>query len=595
MRILGHKAYENLGCHDIGDGKYHFAVWAPHAKAVSLVGDFNSWEQNQNPMKKNKNGIWDITIDSPKYGDVYKYAVTSEKGETVLKSDPFAFHSETGPATGSKVYKPLDFNWTDQKWLERRAKSKPQSEAICIYELHLGSWRVPEEAEFPWYREVAVQLSEYCNEMNYTHVEIMPVTEYPFEGSWGYQPTGYFAPTSRYGTPEDFQFFVNTLHEAGIGVIMDWVPAHFPKDEHGLVCFDGTPLFEGWDKKMAEHAHWGTMCFDYGNPNVRDFLVSSAMFFFEYYHIDGLRVDAVSSMLYLDYGREKGQYTPNEDGGNISYKAAEFLRELNTAVLSTYPGAITSAEESTAFPLVTAPPYDGGLGFTFKWDMGFMHDTLDYFSMDPLFRKGAHEKLSFSMMYAFSENFILPFSHDEVVHGKASMLNKMHGDYEQKFATLRSLFAYQYAHPGKKLNFMGSEFGQFIEWNNKQELDWMLLDYPSHSSLKSFVSELNLFYIKHSQLFEIDDSWDGFEWKSVDEREKSSIAFIRRNRAGKGVLCAFNFTPVEMTIHLPMPPRSRPRTLFSSNELRFGGTGEKAKYSKGMLTIPPLTAVFLTA
>lgn len=591
--ISDYRAYDIFGCHWSDTQSCRFAVWAPNAREVAVVGDFNGWDAGATPMNRDENGVWSVELAGIEKGEIYKYAVTSPTGELVLKADPFAFFAEVRPATASRVWDIEGYDWQDDQWMKKRAAKKPHSLPISIYELHVGSWRKSGEDE-PTYRELATQLAQYCVEMGFTHIEIMPVTEYPFDGSWGYQTTGYFAPTSRYGTPQDFMYFVETLHMAGIGVLMDWVPAHFPRDIHGLVNFDGTPIFEGGDERMAQHAEWGTMTFDYANPDVRKFLVSSAMIFFDKYHIDGLRVDAVSSMLYLDYGRKPGEFTPNKDGGHINLGAVEFLKELNTAILSTYPGAITAAEESTAFPLVTAPPYDGGLGFSFKWDMGFMHDTLEYFALDPLFRKGSHEKLSFSMVYAFSESFILAFSHDEVVHGKASMLGKMFGEYEQKFATLRALYGYQFAHPGKKLIFMGSEFGQFIEWNYKQELDWMLLEYPSHDGLREYVSQLNRFYKNHSQLFEIDGSWDGFEWKSVDERERSSIAFLRRNKAGKSLLCAFNFTPVEAEIHVSLPEKSRPRTLFSSNEERFGGDGEKARYSKGVLKIPPMCAVYMS-
>ena len=591
---MNHHAYNTLGCHPVENDIWRFAVWAPNAQTVSVAGDFNDWDNERSYLECMPDGVWTAELCGVKQGDIYKYCITSHNGESVLKADPFAFHAETGPATGSKVWDIEGFDWSDGGWMKKRASNKPHSEPMSIYELHLGSWKIPNGCQYPNYRDVAAELVTYCKEMCFTHVEIMPVTEYPYEGSWGYQTTGYFAPTSRYGTPEDFMYLVDVLHKAGIGIIMDWVPAHFPKDAHGLINFDGTPLFEGDDARMAAHPEWGTMIFNYANPEVRNFLVSSAVFFFDKYHIDGIRVDAVSSMLYLDYGRNHGDFTPNKDGGHINLGAVEFLKELNTAVLTEFPGAITTAEESTAYPLVTAPPYDGGLGFSFKWNMGFMHDTLDYFALDPLFRKGSHEKLTFSMVYAFSESFILPFSHDEVVHGKSSMLGKMFGEYEQKFAALRALYGFQFAHPGKKLTFMGSEFGQFIEWNYKHELDWMLLDYPSHTGMKEYVRELNRFYIKHKPMHEVDNSWDGFEWKSVDESEKSSIAFIRRDSNGKEILCAFNFTPVESTIYVSLPQGRSSRSLLSSNEERFGGTGEKPRYSKGQLKLPPMCAVYMT-
>jgi len=591
---MNHHAYNTLGCHPAEDNLWRFSVWAPNAQSVSIVGDFNEWDSHRSNLERMHDGVWSAVISGVKQGDIYKYCITAHNGDSFLKADPFAFHAETGPATGSKVWDIEGFDWNDEAWMKKRTSRKPHSEPISIYELHIGSWKLPNGCQYPNYRDIAEEIVTYCEEMCFTHVEIMPVTEYPYEGSWGYQTTGYFAPTSRYGTPQDFMCLVDALHKAGIGIIMDWVPAHFPKDAHGLMNFDGTPLFEGTDERMAAHPEWGTMIFNYANPEVKNFLVSSAVFFFDKYHIDGIRVDAVSSMLYLDYGRNHGDFTPNRDGGNINLGAVEFLKELNTAILTEFPGVITTAEESTAYPLVTAPTYDGGLGFSFKWDMGFMHDTLDYFSLDPLFRKGSHEKLTFSMVYAFSESFILPFSHDEVVHGKGSMLGKMFGEYEEKFAALRALYGYQFAHPGKKLTFMGSEFGQFIEWNYKRELDWMLLDYPSHTGMKGYVRELNRFYTRHKPLYEIDNSWDGFEWKSVDERERSSIAFVRRDSKGKGILCAFNFTPVESIIHVPLAKNSRPRALLSSNEERFGGTGEKPAYSKGQLKLPPMCAVYMT-
>ena len=569
-----YKAYDFLGCHREGDGCV-FRVWAPNARTVSVVGDFNRWDGGSAPMTRDLDGIWSAWLGGVQEGQIYKYAVTGPDGGTVLKSDPFAFHAETGPATGSKVWDISGFPWTDADWMNGRPAADPRRKPMNIYELHLGSWRKDDSEMWPNYRNIAPVLADYCREKGYTHVELLPVTEYPFEGSWGYQVTGYFAPTSRYGTPQDFMAFVDTLHSAGIGVIIDWVAAHFPRDAHGLARFDGTPLYEYADPRMGEHPEWGTLIFDYASPDVRGFLISSALFFLDTYHVDGLRCDAVSSMLYLDYGRQAGQWLPNRDGGNINYDAIDFWRQLNDAVLDRVPGAFTVAEESTAYPLITAPTRDGGLGFTFKWDMGFMHDTLDYFMMDPYFRSGNHSKLTFSMMYAFSEKYILAFSHDEVVHGKRSMLDKMYGTYEEKFSALRAFYGYQFAHPGKKLTFMGSEFGQFIEWDYKKQLDWFLLDYPSHNGIQRYTSELGRIYRSEPALYEIEDSWAGFGWLNPDDNDRSAIAFIRYP-AGEGypIVCVCNFTPVQYEDFLiGLPDAGRLKPLLTSDAKKFGGTG----------------------
>ena len=567
-------AYRTFGCHALpGAAGHRFAVWAPHAQRVALVGDFNGWDTAATPMDRLPDGTWVQTVDGLRDGALYKYAVTGADGQTVLKADPFAAHCETGPATASKVWAIEGYVWHDRSYLRRRAARDVYRAPMSIYEVHLGSWRRPETG-LPWYRSIADELADYCRTMHYTHVELLPVTEYPYEGSWGYQVTGYYAPTSRYGTPQDFMYFVDKLHRAGIGVIMDWVPAHFPKDAHGLARFDGTRLYECKDARMAEHPEWGTLIFDYAMPEVQSFLISSAMSFFDRYHIDGIRVDAVSSMLYLNYARRDGEWTPNRDGGSINLGAVAFLQKLNTAVLTAWPGCVTVAEESSAYPGVTKPPYDGGLGFSFKWDMGFMHDTLDYLELDPYFRKYHHDKLTFSMMYAFSENFILAFSHDEVVHGKKSMLDKMYGTYEQKFATLRALYGYQFAHPGKKLTFMGSEFGQFIEWNYKQGLDWLLLDYPMHKAMQRWCSALNACYRSNRTLWDIDDGWDGFTWLNVDDAERSAIAFLRTARNGRRLVCVCNFTPVRYDdFVIGLPKRGVLRELLSSDSEEFGGSG----------------------
>ena len=446
--------------------------------------------------------------------------------------------------------------------------------------MHLGAWRRGENNRFLSYTEIADQLIPYIQDMGYTHVEFLPVMEHPFDGSWGYQVTGYYAPTSRYGEPEDFRWMIDRFHRAGLGVIMDWVPAHFPKDENGLALFDGTPQFECKERRMAEHPEWGTLIFDYASDQVQSFLVSSACKFFDEFHIDGIRVDAVSSMLYLNYARREGEYTPNKDGGNINLGAVDFLRKLNRTVLTCYPGSITVAEESTAFPLITAPPDVGGLGFCFKWDMGFMHDTLDYMKLDPVFRRHNHDKLTFSMMYAFSENYVLAYSHDEVVHGKCSMLNKMSGLYGQKFDSLRALYGYQFAHPGKKLTFMGSEFGQFIEWNWQQELDWLLLAYPKHEQLRQYSKELNRVYRDTPALYGCDTGWDGFKWLNVDDRDRSAVAFMRMIPGqDEALVCVCNFTPVRYDgFVIGLPERGTLKEILSSDEERFGGGGVRNEH-----------------
>ena len=600
------RAYHALGCRYIPEcGMHRFAVWAPHAREVSVVGDFNGWDGYAHPMWRRDDEIWVTFIPGLKNGDIYKYRVVGEDWNTVLKADPFAFHAETGPATGSKIWDIEGYEWTDSDYMEKRRRKDSVHAPMSIYEMHMGSWRKKDGEVFPNYRRVADELVEYLKYMHYTHVELLPITEYPYDGSWGYQVTGFFAPTSRYGTPQDFMYFVDKLHSEGIGVIIDWVPAHFPRDEHGLRMFDGAPCYECSEQRMAEHPDWGTMIFDYSRPQVQSFLTSSAVFFFDKYHVDGIRVDAVSSMLYLDYGRKFGEWTPNKDGGNINLGAVDFLRKLNTAILTEYPGAITIAEESTAFPLVSRPPEVGGLGFMFKWDMGFMHDTLDYMALDPYFRSYNHSRLTFSMMYAFSENFVLAFSHDEVVHGKASMVNKMWGDYETKFASLRALYGYQFAHPGKKLMFMGGEFAQFIEWNYLQQLDWSLLEYPLHDGMRKYVRELGRLYASTPALWKVDDSWDGFSCLNVDDSERSSVAFMRMSQRSY-IVCALNFTPVrydDFTIGLPKPGVLK--EVINSDDTQYGGSGilnkaeiESADESfldhpcSAKITLPPMSAVW---
>lgn len=603
------QAYATFGCHYIAELDAHrFLVWAPNARAVSVVGDFNGWNPSKNPMRRHKTGVFSAFIRGLKDGDNYKYHITGSDGKAVQKADPFAFHAEVRPHTASKIWGLGGYVWHDAEHMQNRASRDILMSPMSVYEMHIGSWRTKEGYRFADMREVADALSDYLVAMGFTHVELLPVTEYPLDDSWGYQVTGYYAVTSRYGTPQDFMYFVDTMHRKGIGVIMDWVPAHFPRDEHGLARFDGTCLFEHSNPIQANHPQWGTLIFNYGRPEVVSFLVSSAMMFFDVYHIDGIRVDAVTSMLYLNYARGEGEYIPNEFGGNIDLNAVAFLKKLNAVILTRYPGAITVAEESTTYPKITKPPYDGGLGFVFKWNMGFMHDTLKYMSMDHYFRQFNHNKMTFSMCYAFTENYILPYSHDEVVHGKKSLLDKMFGTYDEKFAALRALYGFMYAHPGKKLLFMGSEFGQFIEWDYKKELDWFLLQYPKHFEMHQYIRALNGFYKNHPALYEMDDRWDGFSWLNVDDAQKSALCFMRKSigTEPESCVCAFNFTPVPIEEFLiGLPTGGKLTEVFNSDQRDFGGSGQRndkvisaadtgtagLPYSAG-ITLPPLSAVY---
>ena len=570
-----HHAAELLGVHSTRGG-FVFRVWAPNARAVSVTGDFNFWNPEDLPMKPIGCGVWEATSSFAKEGQAYKYCVTRADGTKVYKSDPYGFAFAKLPENSSVICRIDGYHWGDGAYARRSAARDPLRSPMNIYEVHLGSWKQHEDGSFYTYTELAEELVPYCTEMGYTHIELMPVTEYPYDPSWGYQVIGYFAPTHRYGSPKEFMTFVDAAHQAGLGVILDWVPAHFPKDECGLYEYDGSCCYELSDPRMNEHPDWTTRIFDFGKPEVQCFLISSALFWLEQYHVDGLRVDAVASMLYLDYNRP--DYIPNKYGGRENLEAIDFLRKLNRAAFGAKKNVLMVAEESTAFPLITKPDYVGGLGFLFKWNMGWMNDLLDYMEKDPLFRKWEHNKLTFQMTYAYSENYILPLSHDEVVHGKRSLIGRMPGEYDMKFNNLRAFFGYQMAQPGKKLNFMGSEFAQFIEWDYHKGLDWLLLGYDRHRQMHEYVRELNHIYLDTPAFWNNDMGWEGFTWCDPNDAERSMLSFLRWDTEGRGYLVICNFCPVlreNVRVGLPMPCRLSP--LLNSDETRFGGSGTELK------------------
>ena len=577
-----YEIYKLMGAHPTkqrGKDGVYFAVWAPHAKGVSVVGDFNGWDPEKNVMKcDNDMGIYQLFIPKVKVGDLYKFCITAPNGNLLYKADPYANYSEIRPGNASRVYDITGFKWSDAAWMKKRTEYDVNKEAMSVYEVHPGSWKKhpAEEGDpdgFYNYRELAHELADYVRDMGYTHVELMGIAEHPFDGSWGYQVTGYYAPTSRYGTPDDFQYFINYMHKKKIGVILDWVPAHFPRDGHGLANFDGTPTYEYADPRKGEHPDWGTKVFDYGKNEVKNFLIANALFWTEHYHIDGLRVDAVASMLYLDYGRQNGQWVANQYGENKNLEAIEFFRHLNSIVTTRNKGVVMIAEESTAWPMVTGDPKDGGLGFSLKWNMGWMHDFLEYMKLDPYFRQYNHNKMTFSMTYAYSEKYVLVLSHDEVVHLKCSMINKMPGLGQDKFENLKAGYSFMFGHPGKKLLFMGQEFGQYQEWSEARELDWYLLSEPAHQQLQAYVKELLALYKKYPALYANDCNTDGFEWMNADDCSRSLYSFVRKSPTGRNnLLFVINYTPVAREDYrVGVPKKKQYRLILNSKDPKFGG------------------------
>lgn len=585
-----YQLYHKLGAHPYtyrGQDGYYFAVWAPHATAVSLVGDFNAWNPDVTPMKPvADSGIYELFVPGLGVGQLYKFAITTHTGTILFKADPYAFSAEYRPGTASVTADIRGFKWNDSKWMESRAGTDPVKAPISIYEVHLGSWKKknrPEKDGYYTYMEAAHELADYVLEMGYTHVELMGIAEHPYDGSWGYQVTGYFAPTSRYGTPTEFMYFVNYLHKKGIGVILDWVPAHFPKDAHGLADFDGQALYEYADPRKGEHPDWGTKVFDYAKNEVSNFLIANALYWLDEYHIDGLRVDAVASMLYLDYGRQDGQWVPNKYGDNKNLEAIEFFKHLNSVIRGRKDGAIIIAEESTAWPNVTKSPEEDGLGFTFKWNMGWMHDFLEYMKLDPYFRKFNHNKMTFGITYCTSENFILVLSHDEVVHLKCSMINKMPGEYEDKFANLKVGYTFMLGHPGKKLLFMGQDFGQFHEWDEKVSLDWYLTKEPFHADLQNYVKGLLTLYHKYPALYRLDEEYDGFQWINANDGDRSIFSFIRRDETQKkNLLFICNFTPVDRDDYRIGVPKRGTYTLLLDQEHGYYKRGDKISHYRSI-------------
>ena len=601
-RILGAHVREHEGVSGVG-----FAVWAPAAERVSVVGNFNHWDGREHQMRvRGSSGIWELFIPGLCEGETYKFEIRAQNGDVFEKADPYAQQMELRPATASVIHNPRSYTWNDSDWVENRPQRQAADQPMNIYEVHPGSWRRA-DGQYLSYHDLAHQLVEYCQWMGYTHIELMPVTEYPFDGSWGYQTVGYFSPTSRFGTPDDFRYFIDHCHQNGIGVFLDWVPAHFPKDAHGLARFDGTPLYEHEDPRLGEHKDWGTYIFNFGRNEVRNFLIASALFWLDEYHIDGLRVDAVASMLYLDYSREEGEWTPNKHGGRENLEAVEFLKQFNHLVHERFPGVVTMAEESTSWPMVSRPTYLGGLGFTMKWNMGWMNDTLSYFENDPIHRSFHHHALTFSMVYAFTENFILPFSHDEVVHGKGSMPQKMPGDDWQKFANQRLLYAYMYAHPGKKLQFMGLEFGQWPEWDFDSSLSWDQANFMPHRGLQLMMRDMNHLYKDVPALHEVDFDHAGFQWLDCNDAERSVLSFIRRDKHGGPVIVALNLTPVHRDNYkLGVPLAGHYREVMNTDSEIYGGSnignagGVDSEQQGWMdqpfsinMVLPPLSCVIL--